>query len=364
MTRTGVERRQVLKGALAGATGLAALASGCGRATLPQTPKSPLPRDLDPEVADALLGSLDRRLAWIDQQTLPSDVLPLEMLSRKPGFEREIEHKTILTRKALRSLYLTGRFIDLPDELKAHPGVQARVASLEPDMDDAVLGMTDVLERMSPDDHKQLQRRLRSDRRFGERLARYVERPAVGDRIPFRRRFGMRAGILQLTERMQAQSPVLVTDPLVRKVRRIQARPRTDAAQMRLLAARMGEEAFWAHQEKMALLHDAWLERLGESAALSASYGPPPFAGVGPPPARVRTEPHSPGKSTVNTGGIIMGFGAGSVVAGLIFWGLAEATAVEAFIYPALVLGVTIGPILLLVGLIVVIVGALMVAGE
>jgi hypothetical protein len=52
-----------------------------------------------------------------------------------------------------------------------------------------------------------------------------------------------------------------------------------------------------------------------------------------------------------------MGFGAGSVVLGLGFWGLMAATGVEGLLYPALFFGVTLGPILLLVGLVVLIVG-------
>ena len=59
-----------------------------------------------------------------------------------------------------------------------------------------------------------------------------------------------------------------------------------------------------------------------------------------------------------------MGFGLGSVALGLILGGIAAATSASGFIIPALVLGVTIGPILLVAGLIVVIVGAVMKAGR
>jgi hypothetical protein len=181
-------------------------------------------------------------------------------------------------RKAARSLYATGRFVDMPDELKAHPDVQAKLRSLHGDMDEAVLGMTDVLERMTPGDHKRLQRCLRDDPALTERLASYLERPAVDDGIPFKRRFGMRATMLQVGGRMAAQSPGLLTDPIVRKVRKIQARPRPEAEQLRALAARMGQEAFWAHQDKMAALHTAWAVRLGRPtgalAALAQAEGP------------------------------------------------------------------------------------------
>jgi hypothetical protein len=59
-----------------------------------------------------------------------------------------------------------------------------------------------------------------------------------------------------------------------------------------------------------------------------------------------------------------MGFGAASVGVGLIFAGVAYATNLEVFAWPAVVLGVTVGPILLVVGLLVLIVGAIMRAAE
>jgi hypothetical protein len=57
-----------------------------------------------------------------------------------------------------------------------------------------------------------------------------------------------------------------------------------------------------------------------------------------------------------------MGYGAASVGLGLIFAGVAQISGVSAFVVPAVILGITIGPILLLIGLIIVLVGAIMVA--
>jgi len=397
-----IQRRELLKSAaVIGGAGVVGAQAGCAHpqpATRSPADVAALADGLDPSLVDAVLERMDRRLAWIDEQDLPQDVLPLSELGRGPQFEAERARCRRLVRKAARSLYVTGRFIDMPDEMKAHPGVQAKLQSLHKDMDDAVFGMTEVLERMTPEDHRRMQRCLRDDPGFGERLARYLERPALEDELPFRRRFGLRASILQLGGRMGAQSPALVTDPLVRKVRRIQARPHSEAEQLRLVSARMGEAAFWAHQEKMAALHAAWGHRLGRSSFVGAAQGtggsqpatgggtsppatapaaspavaapspPPATAPVAPKPqatdaeaAPAATEPEEePGVDTIGTGAIIMGFGAGSILLGLGFWGLAELTAVEGFIYPAVVLGVTVGPILLIVGLVAVLVGVAM----
>jgi hypothetical protein len=72
----------------------------------------------------------------------------------------------------------------------------------------------------------------------------------------------------------------------------------------------------------------------------------------------------TPGSRTMGTGAIVMGFGLGSVVVGLIFAGLASATSASGLLIPALIFGATIGPILLVVGLVIVIVGLSMRAME
>jgi hypothetical protein len=343
-----VERRELLK--LAAAAAVLVGEQGCAS---PQHPAPPSAADiaahLDPAAADALLAKIDGRMAWLDQASLPDEILPLSKLPR--ATEADAARTGALVRKAVRTLYLTGRFLDMPDEMKVHPGVQARLQAMQPEMDDAILGMTEHLERMTPEDHRRVQTHLRKDDLFAEHLARMLEKTASDDGLSFQRTFGVRSAALDLGQRMSAQSPALVIDPLVRKVRRIEAHPRTDAEQARVLAARIGEQAFWEHQQHVARLHEAWMIRLA-SADTQAATAP-----AAPPPS-------SPGKNTLNTGGIIMGFGAGSVALGLIFAGLASATSTSAFIIPALVLGVTIGPILLVVGLIVVIVGAIMRASE
>jgi hypothetical protein len=398
MQDSPLQRRDLLKlaaGAAAGAA-VAGIESGCAT-TPPARPAAPpavadVAARLDPAAADAMLAHIDRRLAWIHEASLPEDVLPLSRVPRGAAFDERVSADGALIKKSIRSLYLTGRFLDMPDEMKVHPGVQSRVQAMQSDMDDAVLGMTSRLERMTADDHRKLQAYLQKDEKFGERLASVIERPAKEDGLSFQRTFGVRSSILELTRRMGAQSPSLVTDPLVSKVRRIEASPRSDAEEARRMAARVGENAFWAHQERLAVLHQAWAMRLGKARALasndvaigaadtapsasdSALPPPAPSASASPiapsPPASPASGPPAAphpttGGTTMKAGGIIMGFGAASVVVGLILAGINGGfTAGTALGMASLVLGVTVGPILLAVGLIVVIVGAIIHAVE
>jgi hypothetical protein len=338
-----------------------------------------LAASLDPAAADAVLAALDRRMAWIDRASLPEEVLPLGSFPHRPGLDDEIAAGSSLVRKSIRSLYLTGRFLDMPEEMKMHPGTQERVRAMQQEMDDAVLGMTSRLERMTDADHRRLQDYLQRDDTFGERLARVLEQTASDDGLSFGRNHEMRREILALTKRMSAQSPSLVTDPLIDKVRRIEAHPRSDAEATRRLAAKIGEEAFWQHQERLAVIHAAWSQRLQTARAELATTGDPvpaapdPNAALdpnGPQAAQPAASPppqppkSSPGANTMSTGGVILGFGGGSVGIGLIFAGLWALTQSTPLGITALVFGVTIGPILLVVGLIVVVAGAIMKASE
>ncbi|MGD0529454.1 MAG: hypothetical protein ABSE49_30230 [Polyangiaceae bacterium] len=388
MSEEAFDRRGLLK--LAATAVAVGAAPGCAspqrhvEASAPAT-AADIAAQLDPEAAEALLAKVDARMDWIKTASLPDDVLPLSKLPRDTMTKREAAETDVLVRKAVRTLYMTGRFRDMPDAMKVHPGVQARLGAMQDEMDDAVLGMTDRLERMTPDDHRRVQEYLAKDDLFGERLARVLEKTASDDGLSFQHSFGLRSATLDLSARMAAQSPALVVDPLVRKVRRIEAHPRSDAEEARRLAARVGEETFWAHQERMALLHEAWQTRLGSRSALasgalaSSTYVWPSSAPPQRPPSTAALESsddeslqppvHSPtqstsGKRTQKAGLITMGFGLGSVVAGLICAGIATAPALSGFIWPALILGVTIGPILLVVGLIILIVGTAIRASE
>jgi hypothetical protein len=375
-----LERRDLLK--LAASACLTSAAAGCASPTRRQTATptvtsvSDVARQLDPEAARALLAKIDARMDWIRDASLPEDVLPMSKLARTAGVDGEVESTRTLVRQSVRTLYLTGRFLDMPDTMKAHPGVQARLRAMQPEMDDAVLGMTARLERMTADDHRRVQSYLAKDELFADRLAVLLEKTAADDGLSFQRTFGVRSATLDLAHRMAAQSPALVVDPLVRKVRRIEAHPRSDAEEARRLAARVGEQAFWEHQERLALLNQAWQSRIGLADAVASSTyvypsrepSAPPNLRVAPgdlpPPDPCPRPTSTPGQRTMSTGGSIMGFGLGSVAIGLIIAGIANVTGAAALYLPALIMGVTIGPILLVTGLIVVIVGAIMKANE
>lgn len=389
-----MNRRDMLKGSAggAGAAGVGLLGQGCGHQLSdaaafvgdPATPSIALP---DQAVIDNVLRKMDSRLAWIDRQELPPELVPRRSTAPTPAAQASAEKHDLLFRQSVRTLYLTGRFMDLPDEIKTHPEVQARVMAAQPEMDDAVLGTTELLESLTPEDHRNIQATLRAHPHLGEQVAALLEIPAKEDGIPFKRRMGLRTATLQMTERMAAQSPAFTIDPQIQRVRRLNARPHREDGAARIMAARMGEEAFWQHQQRLADLSSAWARRLAQSSpAGTGARNPvgstvPPYpvpsgarpqgaaAPAGPsrpaspttaPPGLSPPPPNTTGNQVLSRGGAIMGFGLASVGVGLLFAGLNAAFSTEAFLWPALIFGITVGPILLIVGFVVVIVGAIM----
>lgn len=420
-----MDRRTWLKTGAAGSAAAASALALDGCAHAPATAADPDPlAAVDAADVDHYLAGIDRRLAWIDQQG-GEPLFPAPKKPCAPEQQAELDRFSRVFRKSARSLYITGCFLEAPEEIRAHPGMQARVAMAQTDMDEAVFGTTAMLESLTPEQHRKIGRTLKDRPDIAEDLARHLDAPAQEDGIPLKRRYLLRAGILDIANRMKAQSPALVIDPYVKKVRRIEARgPAAAADTSRLLAARIGEEAFWQHQQRMTTLAAAWERKLAQGGpvrpapgAVAAPPPPPPFAppvadtppalppplpgAVAPPPPPVKTPPPptltapppsvtgangqplpaqsaprpsapaqplapgpSSGQKTISAGGHIMGFGALSVGVGLIFAGVAYVTELEVFAWPAVVLGVTVGPILLVVGLLVVIVGAIIRATE
>jgi len=344
-----MNRRRVLSTGI-GLGGVGALIgdSGCAHNDAPVRKAEVNLDGVDDATVQEILKKMERRLAWIDRQGLPPDLVSPE---RSAQLEADDKAKAQgrLFRQNMRSLYVAGRFLDMPPEMQAHPDVQEMLWSTQTDLNEAVLGTTEMLASLNDDQVRRIQAVLRKNPELPERLAMLADEPAREDGILLTRRLKLRAGVLDLGKRMRDQSPSLVIDPLVNKSQRIVDRPESVGSSQRMLAARVGEQAFWEHQDLLRKYSEAWSKRIAANG---------PTLQVLPP------EEPSKGRRVLGVGGHMMGYGLASVGVGLIFAGLYNLAEVEAFHVLALVFGVTVGPILLTVGALVALVGAIAVAGE
>jgi len=378
----------LLKGAtgLGAATTFAAAETGCAHspAASPASASGSEPPLPSAEEIAKVVREMDERLAWIDRHDARDKLFGGTHAGSSADLV-EREQKTKLFRQAMRTLYVTGRFMDLPDEVKMHPDLQSRLWNAQPDMDEAVLGMTEVLESLRPEDHAAIQSTLRAQPDLMEGLASIMDATAKEDGLPVRRRAAVRTTTLSLADRMAKQAPNLVVDPYVRRVRRLQARPIPTTGAARAMAARLGEDAYWQQEQRLTDLAMRWQRHLAQtttvapatqagSAHAAAPASGPAAAPVVVPAAAPSADPSAdpaatpaprkPGESTIRVGGYMMGFGAGSIALGLIFAGLNSAFQADALLAGALIFGVTIGPILLIAGLIVLIVGQIIKASS
>jgi hypothetical protein len=106
--------------------------------------------------------------------------------------------------------------------------------------------------------------------------------------------------LTQTVSRLKNQSPKLLIDEYVDKVEKTAAQAGSDAEIQRLMIARMGEQAFWEQQRRLAMYAAAW-EDAGATAGLDDQDPLPPLdppepdagpaaepgdAGAAPPPAK------------------------------------------------------------------------------
>ncbi len=338
-----MKRRELLFG---GAASVAVATAEASAATVPQ------PR-FDAAAVEAALERIDQRMSSFKEL----DFSPRS--ASNPQEEELFAARTRVTRAALRTLYFTGAFMEFEEHERLHPAVQARMARMQPEMDDAVDGMATFLEALTPADHRKLQDELKRDPQLSLRVGEQLQQVATEDGMGFSRRVDLRLAIDDFTRRMKSQNPALLVDPYVQKTRKVQANPGTIEERERALQIRAGEKAFWDFQQRSAKYVLAWDEAYAtrpriDLAALEDTYPeqPQPVEDPTQAPAKV-----------MRVGGYLMGAGFGSAVLGGIFYLASTATAASAsaspLIIPALIFGVTIGPALLIAGLIVLIIGGI-----
>ena len=343
-----MERRDLLKlGALAGATGLTGL--GGSSCLLPRILFDNDPLAL-PDM-DVFLAALDHGVDHIEGWS------PAAGDAEGGESNRPVDR---LSRKALKTLFLTAMFSDLPPEGQMHPGMQERIRRATPDIDEAVFGMTERVRSRTPDEWKATQAVLRGPTNPGMLVADKIDRHAAACALPMRRRLQTRAMFAHVDGRLRKQPPGLLVDEIVTKVDKLRERGGSPEEFQQKMSSRIGEQAFQEHQQRLAAYVQQWEARgVPSLGAKSVDGGPEPEATDGgtvddsvSPQAEPPAAESDSSSRTLTAGLIIMGIG--SVV--LLASGIAFATA-SAYLIPAAI-AMTVGGVILLIGLIVTIVGA------
>lgn len=220
---------------------------------------------MSPDEIGLVLSRLDSGMAQI------SGMSPLGSLV--PGSSAPsalVTHAEQLGRKAMRVLYLTGVFQDLPEDARLDPRVQERVRRAMPEMDEAVLGMAELLKQTSPSERAALKQTLDERPELVDQVGEALDRGAGEADVPLKRRLHLRRLIKHVAWRMQRQSPTAVIEEYTDKVDRMVERHGAQESLQRALVAQAAGQLLWDGEANAT-----GADGLGAGAGAAEAHGTP-----------------------------------------------------------------------------------------
>ena len=164
------------------------------------------------------------------------------------GPDRETANR--VARNAVKSLYVTAMFCDLPVSAQLQPGTQKRIMTALPEMEASAREMEEYLETHGEMSDKELRTFLRRDDDPGMRFLENFNNLARDHGITAQRRLQIRAMTTNILWRLKNQPPDLLLNECNEKMKRATAGAGPDIAAQNLVAAKVTEEAFWQWQQE------------------------------------------------------------------------------------------------------------------
>jgi hypothetical protein len=336
-----MDRRDVLK------LGAVASLSGSSCAGLLANPGSVGAGEMN-----GFLASLDSALDNIASGSFFDRFLPA---NQGPELSARAKHGEELTKKTLRSLLLVGTLQELPPEQLAHEGVQQRLRNSMGEFDDAMFGMSSLLEGLSSTERSEISKALQENPTLGMKVMGAVDEEAAAFGVSMKQRSRLRAISSHTCSRLR-QSPELTLTEYTGKMRKVAARHGARSELERTSAAAIGNALLWQGQSN---------DGTSSGGTLSPPPPPPPLppqetpgtptpidqGQVQQPPVRTGVRPSH---VVLTAGGIALGLGAA-------LFGIGFATSSSSG-GVGLALGITFGALLGIAGLITLIVGLILLA--
>ena len=368
-----MKRRDFLMG---GVGALAAGVTGCagiGQVIAPNWP------NITPLQMDRFLTSLDGSMNQITEN--PEGGRFLSEFQRQPPSAKDAQ----FFRQGMRSLLLAGNFGDLSVAGQVHPGVQKRLQYSAPEMDAAVSGATDQIKSLSPTERADMQSALREDSTFGDRVLETIDLEAAAVGASNRRQMQLHVMGKHIVERLKHSSDMFINE-YVTKCEKLTAVPGSVAETHRFMAARMGKTAFKARLKEAENAAQYWqrleLEDIPIGYQLVAQEDTNAENGLGNPGKEKPQLQELPKKENIAVEGSthvkdywskvgirMLGIGAVTTAIGWVLIGIGGGpdAALETWAGNGnsgvgalgVVPGITVGPIILLMGLATLLIGSL-----
>lgn len=306
-----------------------------------------------PESIVALFTKLDAQLVQLDSVSVLSGLLDGVPNREKANTAPWFQEGDALARRTLKAFLVANTFQSLTAEQWKQPLVTERLTSSMADLDEAMLGMTTMLEQSGQGDRKAVRQALNDDPSLGMRIMGAIDQQAGAFGVGVEGRTKLRTASAQAVSRMR-QSPDLLISEVTGKIRKLEARHGVSEEAQRRLGVSMASAA---------LFQDGAQPAGGGAVPLSPPPMPPPLPATTPSDVapvtsqetserereerkaivqeRRKQERKSSGIVTMTVGGIALGIGALLLLTGNIF---------------AITVGVLVGGaglIMLIVGLII-----------
>ena len=219
---------------MSGMGALAAGVTGCasiGQVIAPNWP------NITPLQMNRFLTSLDGSMNQITES--PEGGRFLSEFQGQPPSEKNAQ----FFRQGMRSLLLAGNFGDLSVAGQVYPGVQKRLHYSAPEIEAAVSGTMKQMKSLSPTARADMQSVLREDPTLGDRVIETIELEAAAVGASNRRLMQLHVMGKHIIGRLKHSSDMFINE-YVTKYEKLTAVSGSAAETQRFMAARMGEAAF------------------------------------------------------------------------------------------------------------------------
>lgn len=305
-----------------------------------------------PLAVGEIIAPLGENISHIEMENFTGEVdAGMDLIAHSSGFYLKNllprppnEYEQNYFRSSLRSLLLIGNFSDLPIKGQVHPWMQKRMIYSTPEINYTVSTSIDILRNMSDISKEEIRGALIDDPGLGDRILESLDLDARSIGVHSARRRQMRVMGKRIIRRLR-HSPEMFIDEYVRKAEKLMAAYNSDEALDRLFISQVGENEYSARRNEVEKAALQWIE-LGIPDS-SIAYNPVvAFQEISKP---------SEEKMNLKTrkGLRLLGIGAILTATGWLLILIADGNIF------GLILGITVGPILILSALIVLIVEAL-----
>jgi hypothetical protein len=265
-----------------------------------------------------------------------------------PQTATEIEQNFF--RSSLRSLLLIGNFGDLGIKGQAHPWMQKRMLHSAPEVNYSVTSSLDILRNMSEESREDVRSALIDDPDLGDRILETFDLEARSIGVPSARRRQMKVMGNRIVRRLR-HSPGMLIDEYVKKSEKFLTACNSDEALEHLFKTQAGEISYSTRRNE------------AESAALHWRGLNIPEIPVGYNPIISEQDDDQPSKEnnhlkTKKRMGLL-GVGAILTALGWLFIAISGSGGLEVFGILGVIMGVTVGPILILIALIIILIKAI-----